>query len=109
MCFYNISTESYITTCNNAEKDGLSAVDSFILSNDWKSLPKSITDRNNVQHVKLTETVWGKKMHMGFVALMYVLKQWGDDYSDAGCLLYIKTLDHFLVLSWTDIIRHGDL
>lgn len=48
-------------------------------------------------------------MHMGFVALMYVLKQWGDDYSDAGCLLYIKTLDHFLVLSWTDIIRHGDL
>lgn len=57
VCFYNISAESYITTCNNAEKDGLSAVDSFILSNDWKSLPKSITDRNNVQHVKLTETV----------------------------------------------------
>lgn len=24
ICFYNISAESYITTCNNAEKDGLS-------------------------------------------------------------------------------------
>lgn len=74
---------------------------------------------NHYQNPSLTETMCNmlnllkqyeeKKMHMGVVALMYVLKQWGDDYSDAGCLLYIKTFDHFLVLSWIEIIRHGDL